>query len=414
MAEKPSIPIRNITGYLGAIEKIVGKKRCVYRGQPDANWALRNSAERRLLHTLNPKHNGGAKLSKNEQSVLYVENIVDYHENLLEEAELKGFRRIGGRKLTDLELLAELRHFEAATCLLDFTNRALVALYFACKGEERKKGKVFILHHQNIPTILPGEEKKIDKLLNEDEAKLWRPIMQGQAERRIICQSGLFLINLTEPNKNLLTSITINFSHKNKILDELNSRYQISADTLFIDLSGFAQNQASKMDVTNYLISFYKGNAKRRLGQHKEAVSNYDEAIRLRPDFARAYNNRGIAKRKLGQPREAIKDYNRAIRLNSDYIAAYNNRGVAKRELKQYEEAISDHTKTIELKPDWAKAHYNLGKSRYLQGNKEQEALADLKHAISLPKEDKDLWINEAAQEIIDEIEKSLKSSEEK
>lgn len=40
-----------------------------------------------------------------------------------------------GRQLTDLELLAELQHFGAATCLVDFTRSALVALWFACQKD---------------------------------------------------------------------------------------------------------------------------------------------------------------------------------------------------------------------------------------------------------------------------------------
>jgi tetratricopeptide (TPR) repeat protein len=46
------------------------------------------------------------------------------------------------------------------------------------------------------------------------------------------------------------------------------------------------------------------------------------------------YNNRGNAKRKLGKYQEAIADYNQAIKLKPDYADAYNNRGSAKYDLK--------------------------------------------------------------------------------
>ena len=39
------------------------------------------------------------------------------------------------------------------------------------------------------------------------------------------------------------------------------------------------------------------------------AIADYDEAIRLKPDYAEAYNNRGTEKGALGQRDEAIADY---------------------------------------------------------------------------------------------------------
>ena len=37
------------------------------------------------------------------------------------------------------------------------------------------------------------------------------------------------------------------------------------------------------------------------LGRHADAIADYDEAIRLKPDLATAYLNRGVAKEKLEQ-----------------------------------------------------------------------------------------------------------------
>jgi tetratricopeptide (TPR) repeat protein len=42
-----------------------------------------------------------------------------------------------------------------------------------------------------------------------------------------------------------------------------------------------------------------------------------------------AYNNRGLAYADLGQYKQAIKDYDRAIELNPEDAKAYNNRGIA-------------------------------------------------------------------------------------
>ena len=62
-------------------------------------------------------------------------------------------------------------------------------------------------------------------------------------------------------------------------------------------------------------------------------IDAYDKAIRLKPDYTEAYNNRGVAKNDLGRHEEAIADYDEAIRLKPDSAEAYNNRGIAKDDL---------------------------------------------------------------------------------
>ena len=54
---------------------------------------------------------------------------------------------------------------------------------------------------------------------------------------------------------------------------------------------------------------------KGRLGRHKEAIADYDEAIRLEPESARAYYNRGNAKSRLDSKDEARKDFEITLEL---------------------------------------------------------------------------------------------------
>ena len=49
--------------------------------------------------------------------------------------------------------------------------------------------------------------------------------------------------------------------------------------------------------------------------------------------MAKAYTNRAIAKSELGQHDDALVDYDKAIELNPDSADAYTNRGFAKSEL---------------------------------------------------------------------------------
>ena len=126
-----------------------------------------------------------------------------------------------------------------------------------------------------------------------------------------------------------------------------------------------------------------RGNAKSNLGHHEEAVADYDEAIRLKPDDAKAYNNRGNAKDNLGRHEEALADYDEAIRLEPDDANAYNNRGNAKDNLGRHEEALADYEEAVRLEPDDAKAYSNRGNAKDNLGRHE-EALADYDKSIRL------------------------------
>ena len=59
----------------------------------------------------------------------------------------------------------------------------------------------------------------------------------------------------------------------------------------------------------------------RRLLGQLDAIADYDEAIRLKPDYADAYYKRGNAKDALGQLDAAIADYDEAIPQPDDVVA---------------------------------------------------------------------------------------------
>jgi len=65
-------------------------------------------------------------------------------------------------------------------------------------------------------------------------------------------------------------------------------------------------------------------------GDVEGALQDYNEAIRLNPEYAEAYNHRGVARYAKGDMEGALQDYNEAIRLKPDYVKALNNRGVAR------------------------------------------------------------------------------------
>ena len=94
---------------------------------------------------------------------------------------------------------------------------------------------------------------------------------------------------------------------------------------------------------------WHRGNVKYELGQYEAAISDYTQAIHLKPDYADAYNNRGNAKYNLMQYEAAITDYDMAIRLKPDFALAYYNRGNAKALLDRTWEAKQDVRTALRL-----------------------------------------------------------------
>ena len=87
------------------------------------------------------------------------------------------------------------------------------------------------------------------------------------------------------------------------------------------------------------------------------AITDYNKAIELNPNYAEAYKGRGWAHHGLKQYVAAIKDYSKAIELKPDFALAYNNRGLAKANSRDFNRAITDYNKAIELKPDYVSAY---------------------------------------------------------
>jgi tetratricopeptide (TPR) repeat protein len=101
-----------------------------------------------------------------------------------------------------------------------------------------------------------------------------------------------------------------------------------------------------------------------------EKIRLYSEAIRLKPDYAEAYNNRGISHYNQGDLSAAIHDYTRSIELgNPELHLPYNTRGLAHLAQGDLNAALRDYTEAIRLKPDYADAYVARGLMHALQGD---------------------------------------------
>ena len=62
----------------------------------------------------------------------------------------------------------------------------------------------------------------------------------------------------------------------------------------------------------------FQGNVHVEQGQYDKAITDFTEAIRINPDLAEAYYNRGVAHRKLGNDVKADADFAKAKELGYD------------------------------------------------------------------------------------------------
>ena len=84
-------------------------------------------------------------------------------------------------------------------------------------------------------------------------------------------------------------------------------------------------------------------------GDYERAIADFDQSIRLKPDWAVAYDNRGLAYALKGDYDRAIADFTQAIKLEPDLAVAYLLRGMVYADTGEREKAIADLEKALEL-----------------------------------------------------------------
>ena len=348
----------------------------LFRGVPNAEYRIQASAYRR------PK--------KDARSF---EKFLQINKDLIAEARLRGHGEKDGRKLGDLEILAELQHHGAATCLIDFTYNAQIALYFACQKdskwernskntEEAPDGKVYVVHNDpdRIQKIAPDSlEKQIDKLFQESQLYHWEP---GYHNNRVIAQRSIFLFGYSEFDED--GGCIIKEDNKENILSELERVSGITQAMLFPDFDGFARLYSEDVLYTELIASDYEeyGFEAYFSDRYEEAIKNYDMAIKLSPQNSSLYYWRGRVKSTMRLHVGAIVDFNKAIEMGSKKSHVFYLRGVAKYNLQRYRESITDFDTVIEMNPDDTNAYTVRASAKHKVGQY-SEAITDYSEAIN-------------------------------
>ena len=395
----------------------------MYRGQKCAKWKLQSGAVERII----------------SEETVQLQTLIEYHNTLLESVRLRGWNwDSNGRELGDLELLAKLQHHGAATCLLDFTTRFDIALWFACQevnqqeveedDDESKKGKIFIAiidqdAQSGLGKVRSDElEKKIDYFLHpesrskkagneagEQTSENSEELRQLEEERdkvkfwywepetlmgRMLSQESRFLFGPQGIPEEICLYIEIEEEHKDGLIRELRQQQGLRPETVFSDIHGYADINARNKPwkIKSYEDYMQAGWDKFSAGdEFADALKEFDKAIKLDPNRADAWFYAGMAKERMGMHEAAIKNFDEVIRLDEKLAAAWHRRGMAKRRLKRYEEAIDDYGKAIKLDEEFVVAWFNRGFAKE-RLNRYEDAITDYDEAIKLNEEFVTAW----------------------
>jgi tetratricopeptide (TPR) repeat protein len=108
-------------------------------------------------------------------------------------------------------------------------------------------------------------------------------------------------------------------------------------------------------------IHFFKGNAWFVSEQYDSAIVEFDRAVTLDENYAKAWVNLGIVYDHTRKSPGARKAYSRALEINPDDVLAHCHLGFNYYSAGKHDKAMRHYEKALDIDPASAQAHYNLG-----------------------------------------------------
>lgn len=146
---------------------------------------------------------------------------------------------------------------------------------------------------------------------------------------------------------------------------------------------------------------------------YQMAVSEYQAALQIRPQFGEARNNLASAFFNLGHWAESIREYEKVLRQHPEWSETHLSLGCAYYKAKNISAAIEAWNKAIQLNSDLFIAHYYLGLvyeklgrrsearvhyQTFLQMEQDQEEFR--KHVEHAMEREQEIWVEEGREKI--------------
>jgi hypothetical protein len=216
------VEVTSVSGFTRGIGAIANSN-VIFRGHADIAWDLKPKLYRAEYGGLKK----GEELKEYELKVL--RSFMQRAYNYISDSNINAY-------VDYLKLLYIAQHHGVPTRLLDFTTNPLIALYFACYGEEKKDkdGAVFITFRGSYKTEQGINEKVNDYFTspsyNHTTFPTDKPVCPDSIFLipRMTSQASAFLVwgndksSLCDIGSDILLSrMMINRAYKQRILDEL-------------------------------------------------------------------------------------------------------------------------------------------------------------------------------------------------
>jgi len=117
-------------------------------------------------------------------------------------------------------------------------------------------------------------------------------------------------------------------------------------------------------------------------GRAPDAMSEYQQAVRIYPNYAEAHNNLGAILLQSGRTTEAVTEYQAAVRIDPDYPDAHSNLGSALSQIPgRLPEATAELETAVRLDPENALRRAALGNVLLQMPGRLPEAIVQLETA---------------------------------
>ncbi len=175
-----------------------------------------------------------------------------------------------------------------------------------------------------------------------------------------------------------LTALGVSFSQRTThFTSELNSSNTESSE--INSVSEISTMIESKKLRQQWLA---EGDAHYKAKHFEDALSTYEQVIRLDPKYTQAYYRIGKVLEQLNRPWEAIAAYDQAIIYNPSFVHAYIGKGdIYIAIFKQHEKALEEYQKATSVAPKVALGYFKMGKA-LTELNRPEEALHAYESAL--------------------------------
>lgn len=224
-------------------------------------------------------------------------------------------------------------------------------------------------------------------LFDKEKKSIIKDIHECIDKNTLALQLGILLYEVEESskkNKNSDTkkNITPNLD-TNKDSEKYRENYNSIERSLMKNCSSLkkainiAESKSEKLSKNDKALEFYNmAISASKKEDWKETIKNYENAVKIDPEFTYAWDNLGITYRKVGDYDKALEAYKKSLEVDPKGKMALQNIPIAYIYKKEYQKAIDAYKDLDKMYPEDPEVYYGMG-NIYFSALKENEKALD-------------------------------------